>query len=485
MGKKNKKGRKKKRDENQIPHDGENELQLVQQFLGLRRVESGEMAQAIPPLKTQPSLALTLGHGDMPWPVGPTSHSAFYPYGQVIFAAFDVELDERNSSVVTEVGIATLDARDVFGALAGEHGQGWSQRAEVRHLRIRESAHIVNKDFVSGCPDRFEFGTSEFVSEQTVGALVQRMLADLGRAPVMARSFGATQVRLPPRPLVVVGHSINGDVAILKHLGCDLLALDQLVAVVDVAEMDRHLGGYAEKRMLATIIHDLGMIGWNLHNAGNDAGYTLMAMVRLALRYHEDDRQRFLAARAYSPSDQDEDEDDDYMAPLGESSAWHGGGSGGHDDDDLEDHDDHDDHDDIFGFELDGGGAAGGNEDDGGDNDDESKHSGNHDSEKESSSHHSLHNFTPSSETIDVNDDDEHDNKKDGDDDDDDDDELLRRAGLLRTHLRLYRSASFPPNAYSALAGDVAMRRIHRYLAATKPSVDGGMNPTTMSTTIV
>jgi hypothetical protein len=36
-------------------------------------------------------------------------------------------------------------------------------------------------------------------------------------------------------------------------------------------------------RALDTVLNSLGIIGWNLHNAGNDARYTLEAMVRIIL----------------------------------------------------------------------------------------------------------------------------------------------------------------------------------------------------------
>ena len=35
---------------------------------------------------------------------------------------------------------------------------------------------------------------------------------------------------------------------------------------------------------LAVVLQELGLIGWNLHNAGNDAVYTLQAMIGLAIK---------------------------------------------------------------------------------------------------------------------------------------------------------------------------------------------------------
>jgi len=44
-------------------------------------------------------------------------------------------------------------------------------------------------------------------------------------------------------------------------------------------------------RNLGTVLAELDIIGWNLHNAGNDAAYTLQAMVKIAIK-HLDDRKK-------------------------------------------------------------------------------------------------------------------------------------------------------------------------------------------------
>ena len=44
-------------------------------------------------------------------------------------------------------------------------------------------------------------------------------------------------------------------------------------------------------RNLATILSELGIIAWNLHNGGNDAVYTLQALLGLAIRSLTDPKQ--------------------------------------------------------------------------------------------------------------------------------------------------------------------------------------------------
>lgn len=55
------------------------------------------------------------------------------------------------------------------------------------------------------------------------------------------------------------------------------------LAAPDEARVPR-LRGEFNQHSLASILGELGIIGWNLHNAGNDARYTLEALVRMICR---------------------------------------------------------------------------------------------------------------------------------------------------------------------------------------------------------
>jgi DNA polymerase III alpha subunit (gram-positive type) len=50
---------------------------------------------------------------------------------------------------------------------------------------------------------------------------------------------------------------------------------------IDTAKLYRIIRSELNQRSLASILGELGIIGWNLHNAGNDARYTLEALVRM------------------------------------------------------------------------------------------------------------------------------------------------------------------------------------------------------------
>lgn len=76
----------------------------------------------------------------------------------IIFVCVDVEAYERNTRQITEIGIATLDTKDIKSIKPGDGGVNWRAMIRARHFRINEHKHLVNKDFVHGCADRFEFG---------------------------------------------------------------------------------------------------------------------------------------------------------------------------------------------------------------------------------------------------------------------------------------------------------------------------------------
>jgi hypothetical protein len=90
---------------------------------------------------------------------------AAYPCdSDVIIISIDVEAYERAPGIITEVGVSTLDTRDLKGTAPGKHGENWQQFVRARHFRVLEYKSYVNKDFVAGCPEKFDFGISEWVS---------------------------------------------------------------------------------------------------------------------------------------------------------------------------------------------------------------------------------------------------------------------------------------------------------------------------------
>lgn len=100
------------------------------------------------------------------------------------------------------------------------------------------------------------------------------------------------------RNLILVGHDVASDIDYLRILGCT--ALDppmsnpadiksstdqpQFLESIDTSNIFRVLKRNTQASSLAKVLIDLGIAGWHLHNAGNDARYTLEAMVGIALK---------------------------------------------------------------------------------------------------------------------------------------------------------------------------------------------------------
>lgn len=96
----------------------------------------------------------------------------------------------------------------------------------------------------------------------------------------------------PKRNIILVGHDVGADVDFLRSIGYDVHNLSNLMEQVDTAIMWRYLKREINPRNLGSILADLSIIGWNLHNAGNDAAYTLQAMLGIAIKHIEEKQKK-------------------------------------------------------------------------------------------------------------------------------------------------------------------------------------------------
>lgn len=76
----------------------------------------------------------------------------------MIFICFDVEMYEKRPTVVTEVGFAILDTKDLHGIVPSEGAQNWFKLINGRHLRVKEYRRVRNHLYVEGWPEHFQFG---------------------------------------------------------------------------------------------------------------------------------------------------------------------------------------------------------------------------------------------------------------------------------------------------------------------------------------
>lgn len=87
------------------------------------------------------------------------------------------------------------------------------------------------------------------------------------------------------RNIILVGHDLPQDINYLKKIGYDVYNLSNLLECIDSASMWKYMTRDNQPRKLAMILAELRLVGWNLHNAGNDAVYTLWAIVGISVKH--------------------------------------------------------------------------------------------------------------------------------------------------------------------------------------------------------
>lgn len=242
------------------------QLKRAQQYLGLRPREINE--ETLPSVQDAiiPSLAA-------PWPFDQS----------VVFVCVDIESYERDHNLITEIGVATLDTRDLVDIAPGTDGTNWRNQISAQHFRINEYRHLVNHEFVRGCPDRFDFGSSAFVALKDAPSHI----AACFHAPFGAtHSLKAEDVPLSgeARNIILLGHDTASDIRYLQSIDYDPLKVENIVEVLDTAILYRAWRHEQQTTGLSRILADFGIPGYNPHNAGNDAVYTLQAFLAICIR---------------------------------------------------------------------------------------------------------------------------------------------------------------------------------------------------------
>lgn len=189
---------------------------------------------------------------------------------------------------ITEVGLAILSMQDLQNVAPGETGINWQKLIRAHHIRINEYRSIVNRKFVSGCPDRFEFGASEFVAKdntpQALNAIFRESLGTDNKPQGSSKGKSPAAAAAPHPRIVLVGHDVSGDISYLRSAGFDLSSRSDIIGTLDTGNLYRAHTRDPNMRSLASILCDFDFAGFNLHNAGNDAVYTMWVLLAIAVR---------------------------------------------------------------------------------------------------------------------------------------------------------------------------------------------------------
>lgn len=213
----------------------------------------------------------------------------------IVSIDLEVSRDERSKllqsndrPLIREYGVAILDTRDI-GGYTDE--KDLRQLVSTRHYSTRHySARPLQR------PQRPARGP---IRECIFTHMNQ---VDPDELPsIIAQSLRVEDTKAAPPPncfrnIAIVGHSVKLDLRILQRLGIDIFGIAPLVVILDTHNMARDilgptstgLGGRApiSSFTLAAVLTEIGCPHneAELHNAGNDATYTLFALLGLAVR---------------------------------------------------------------------------------------------------------------------------------------------------------------------------------------------------------
>lgn len=192
-----------------------------------------------------------------------------------IFIAVDTEGTKAN---LTELGISTLDTRDIKNISPGPSALEWVKHIKTRHFR-----------FKTGKRQPCLFGAFH-------------------RVPLSAMQ---PYLKLQDRPYILIGHALRNDIEKLSHLlGHELRNESNIVAIVDTYDLARqcrttlpgrlsNLWRYLVStspgdveaadviRLFSPKTHLVGLDDESnhaFHNAGNDSFYNMHVLLMLALQ---------------------------------------------------------------------------------------------------------------------------------------------------------------------------------------------------------
>ncbi|KAJ1675978.1 hypothetical protein EV182_000191 [Spiromyces aspiralis] len=170
--------------------------------------------------------------------------------GTHAFLSLDCEMWERNHKLIIEVGWSIYDPQ--------------TQMVFDRHHIINNAYHLRNGRFVPDNKDNYLFGESLVTSITRTGHDLE---ADI-------RRFS---------PVVIVGHDVGGDISALNRCGIKLTdKFGKLLPTIDTGKLYMDVSSSTHNTTsLGNMCTALGLRPQKLHNAGNDARYTLMAFLKM------------------------------------------------------------------------------------------------------------------------------------------------------------------------------------------------------------
>ncbi|KAI3393312.1 hypothetical protein diail_4445 [Diaporthe ilicicola] len=254
-------------------------IKRIQRYLGLReKAPPITNYRAFTGQEQVPAEELTLDV-DAPTPYDQEDHA--------VFICFDVETYEKSPGLVTELGFAVLDTQKLKDVPPGAGSRNWFDLIQGRHIRIKEYSYMRNTEYVQGYPDNFMFGESELVPLTEVLEVLEEIMSPKSESGQL-------------RKVVLVGHDIAQDIQYLNSLDFDVHGMENLLEVADNQKLHQHRCKFYQGQSLCAVLAGLDIQYRYLHNAGNDAVFTLQSFLCLAVITRKESLSRALMKQSSS-----------------------------------------------------------------------------------------------------------------------------------------------------------------------------------------
>lgn len=185
------------------------------------------------------------------------------------------------NGTVIEIGITVFDPESFEPALIDATPEDWLAKfkcADYFILHDRENGR-QGKRFRSEA--EFCFGSSTMIRNDDAAKVMRRICMN----PLELHRAANFDVDIQDvgREIVLVGHAFINEVAYLRKLGYDTKHEVKGAATVDTQLLASESKG--QRAGLGRLLHCLGIKATNTHNGGNDAAYTLLALVMMTMRH--------------------------------------------------------------------------------------------------------------------------------------------------------------------------------------------------------
>ncbi|BGP26914.1 hypothetical protein JCM10295v2_005876 [Rhodotorula toruloides] len=197
--------------------------------------------------------------------------------GDAAFVALDVEFWERDFEVLLEFGWSVVDFQK------DEETGEIHPHKENQHIVVRDNMHRKNSKYVADSRHLFQFGRSLVYDQHKIATLLQGMLANYATSKTLYLIFHDPNMDL--KALHQLGFDVKNDFAYdLRKLGSQ--SEEGKCWVVDSQSL---FSGWMARKCQVGLLQACEQVDVKpkaLHNAGNDAHYTLELFEKLMDRSH-------------------------------------------------------------------------------------------------------------------------------------------------------------------------------------------------------